>query len=119
MADMNKAIKQVAMAAVNESEPATFLYGTVTSVSPLQIQVEQKLLLSKEFLVLTKNVINYEAEIEIDWSTESETCTAAHEHKITGKKKVKVLNALKSNDKVILLKQQGGQMYLVIDRVKS
>jgi hypothetical protein len=117
MANLNNAIKQVAMAAVNESEPATFLFGTVISANPLQIQVEQKMLLTKEFLVLTKNVIDYEVDVEVDWKTESETCTVSHTHEIEGKKKIKVQNALKKNNKVILLKQQGGQKYLVLDKV--
>lgn len=117
MANLNDAIKQVAMGAVAQSEPSTFLYGTVQSASPLQIQVDQKMLLSKEFLILTKNVIDYETDVEIEWTTELETCTVPHMHEIKGKKKMKVLNALKANDKVILLKQAGGQQYLVLDKV--
>ena len=36
---------------------------------------------------------------------------------VKGKKKVKILNALKQNDKVVMIKQQGGQKYLVIDKI--
>ncbi|WP_099469453.1 DUF2577 domain-containing protein [Konateibacter massiliensis] len=117
MANLNEQIKRVALEAVNQSEPSTFVFGTVVSASPLKIQVEQKMLLTKEFLVLTQNVLNYETEAEIDWETEPETCTLAHAHKLKGKKKIKILNALKLNDKVILIKQQGGQKYLVLDKV--
>jgi fibronectin type 3 domain-containing protein len=113
MANLNEQIKKVAMDAFNQSEPATFIYGTVTSASPLTIQVEQKLSLTKEFLVLTKNVIDYEAEVEVDWKTDDAT------HTIKGIKKMKMKNGLKVADKVILVKQQGGQKYLVLDKIMS
>ncbi|MFA9376222.1 MAG: DUF2577 domain-containing protein [Lachnotalea sp.] len=119
MANLNEQIKKVAMDAVNESEPSTFVYGTVTSANPLSIQVEQKLSLTKEFLVLTNNVIDYEVDIEVDWQTEDETCSVSHKHDIKGKKKIKILNALKTDEKVILIKQQGGQKYLILDKIKS
>ncbi|KAB1436585.1 DUF2577 domain-containing protein [Candidatus Galacturonibacter soehngenii] len=119
MANLNESIKKVALAAVNEGEPATFCFGTVTSASPLKIQVQddQKLLLTKEFLVLTKNVIDYDTEVQITWETELENGPDSHKHEIKGKKKVKILNALKQNDKVVMIKQQGGQKYLVIDKI--
>lgn len=117
MANLNEQIKKVAMDAVYQSEPSTFVFGTVISASPLKIQIDQKMLLTKEFLVLTKNVVNYEVEVEVDWETEEETCTVGHKHKLIGKKKMKIFNALKVQDKVILIKQQGGQKYLVLDKV--
>lgn len=41
----------------------------------------------------------------------------SHRHDISGKKTVTVHNSLKVDEEVILLKQSGGQKYLVIDRV--
>lgn len=41
----------------------------------------------------------------------------SHNHDISGKKTVTVHNSLKVDEEVILLKQSGGQKYLVIDRV--
>jgi Protein of unknown function (DUF2577) len=119
MANLNEQIKKVAMDAVTESEPSTFVYGTVISASPLKIQVDQKMILTKEFLVLTKNVMNYEAEVELEWETDKEACTIEHSHGIKGKKKMIIKNALQTGTKVILIKQQGGQKYLVIDKVMS
>ncbi len=119
MANLNEEIKKVAMGAYNESEPSTFLFGTVSSASPLSINVDQKTNLTKEFLVLTNNVIDYEVEVEVDWSTELETCSTPHKHNVKGKKKIKILNALKVGEKVILIKQQGGQKYLVLDKILS
>lgn len=119
MANLNDQIKKVALNAVIESEPSTFVYGTVIGIGPLKVQVDQKMILTKEFLMLTKNVTDYETEVEVDWETQEESCSTLHKHKIIGKKKIKIRNALRSGDKVILMKQQGGQKYLILDKVIS
>jgi len=38
-------------------------------------------------------------------------------HSIVGTKSITINNALKQNDKVILLQQAGGQKYIVLDKV--
>lgn len=142
MADIIETIKKAALDAMENSSPTSIMYGTVTSVKPLEVQVEQKLLLTSEFLVLTKNVIDYEVEVSINWNTEQQNfnsshthnCSVvsnedisvtienqnidlAHSHTITGKKKITIHNGLKQNDKVILLQQQGGQKFIVLDKI--
>lgn len=116
MSNLLTSIKKAAKEAVEEAEPAGIIFGTVVSASPLKVQVEQKLLLTKEFLILTKNVIDYEAELEIEWQTETEQ---GHKHEIKKIKKVKFKNAVKKGDKLILIKQQGGQKYVVLDKIMS
>lgn len=116
-------IKEVVEQKMEASDLSTFLYGTVESASPLQIGIDsdKKLSLTSEFLVLTKNVTDYEVEIDIEyeneWETEKDCPEHPHKHEIKGKKKFKVLNALKAGDKVVLVRQQGGQKYLVIDKI--
>lgn len=142
MADIIETIKKAALDAVENSSPTSIMYGTVISVKPLEIQIEQKLLLTSEFLILTKNVIDYETEITVNWSTEeknfnsnhSHNCNVisneevsvtienqnielTHNHNMTGKKKIIIHNGLKTNDKVILLQQQGGQKFIVLDKI--
>ena len=63
---------------------ADVLFGTVTSTSPLKIVVEQKMELSEEFLILTKNVKDYTVDVSVDWSTESKSLNADHGHSING-----------------------------------
>ena len=46
-----EAIKTAAMEAVNATNPVMVVYGTVVSVSPLSVQLEQKSLLTAPFLV--------------------------------------------------------------------
>ncbi|MBR5582987.1 MAG: DUF2577 domain-containing protein [Lachnospiraceae bacterium] len=99
------AIKRAALDAVKSQHPVSICFGNVTSVSPLKITVEQKLTLGKAQLILTRNVTDYKINMTANWSYE------------TGKKEITVHNALKIGDEVILIKQQGGQKYLVLDRV--
>ena len=144
---------------LNESSPCNVLFGTVTSANPLEITVEQKLKLTKEFLILTKNVVDYTTTATIEWNTnkinqnvnhkhsisgninvessispndnsakitnkvtssletEQYTKDLGHMHSISGTKSITINNALKQNDKVILLQQAGGQKYIVLDKV--
>ena len=46
-----EAIKIAATEAVNATNPVAVVYGTVASISPLSVQLEQKSLLTAPFLV--------------------------------------------------------------------
>ena len=46
-----EAIKIAAIEAIEATKPAAVVYGTVTFVSPLSVQLEQKSLLTAPFLV--------------------------------------------------------------------
>ena len=104
--DFLNTIKKAAMDAMNASQPSDFCFGKVTSTNPLKISVEQKLTLGSAQLVLTKNVTDYITTVTVNWSDE-----------IKGKKQMTIHNALKVGESVVLLKQKGGQKYLVLDRV--
>lgn len=126
MLDYNDLLATVRQSCVNTMQAmqlSSFEFGTVISISPLQIQAEQKKTLTKAQLVLTRNVTDFETEITVDWKTENksggsgDSSFSSHNHDIKGKKKILIHNALKTGDKVILMKQHGGQKYLVIDRV--
>lgn len=142
MADIIETIKKAALDAIENSSPTSILFGTVTNVKPLEILVEQKLPLTSEFLILTKNVVDYETEVTVNWNTEKkelnanhshscnvvsdeevsvsiddESINLTHNHAITGKKRITIHNGLKQNDKVILLQQQGGQKFVVLDKI--
>lgn len=52
--DLLKAIKKAAVEAVEASQPTDFCFGKVLSTSPLKIQIEQKLTLSKAQLIMTE-----------------------------------------------------------------
>lgn len=116
-------IQQVAVEAVKSNNPVNVLFGVVTSEQPLEITVDQKRILSQEFLILTRSVTDYEVNMTVDHVTEKmsggggDPSFASHMHQYKGTKPFKVLNALKQGEKVLLLVMQGGQKYIVVDRV--
>ena len=76
MANLVELIKQAAVEAVNASDPAAFYFGTVTSDNPLSINVEQKMDLTSEFLILTNAVKDHVVEMTVDHTTRSEEHTS-------------------------------------------
>lgn len=117
-------VKRAAVEAVNASKPFALTFGTVVSVSPLKIQVDQKLTLVKEQLILTNAVRDYKVYMTMDHMTENtsggsgESAFASHAHSYKGKKSFTVHMALKNGERVILLRANGGQQYVVLDRVE-
>ncbi|MCZ9313151.1 MAG: DUF2577 domain-containing protein [Methanocorpusculum sp.] len=139
-------IKEIVKETVEAGQPSNFCFGKVTSASPLKILVEQKMTLGVAQLVLTRNVTDFKTKVTVDWTSETKlgnhnhsvditsgtggdpshshsvsgntgNKNLAHTHDITGKKEITIHNALAVGDEVILLKQKGGQKYLVLDRV--
>lgn len=145
-AELVKIIKKAAAEAVNAEKPVRVCFGKVTGVSPLKILVEQKMTLGAAQLILSRHLTDYECEMTVEDCTENHTSAHTHKlvlslegdddikdstqlkgtaeetrlthcHKITGRKSVVVHNGLAVGDEVILLRQQGGQKFIVWDKV--
>lgn len=125
--ELMKTIKRAALDAVKASKPVEVCFGKVTSASPLKILVEQKLPLGEGQLILTRNVTNFKTyitggNIKNYYYTGSDTdggtapVVPSHVHAI-GKVQITVHNGLVVGDEVILIRQQGGQKYIVVDRI--
>ena len=123
-----KVVKQAALDAVDAQKPVQVCYGTVTKDSPLEITVDQKTILEADDLILCRNVSDYECDVEFSLKTEKlqHNHTGVHgptsvqtlQYEVKNKKKMKVYNALKKDDVVFLIREQGGQRFIVIDRIK-
>lgn len=94
--DIMEIIKKASLDAVENSSPTNILFGNVINIDPLEIQVEQKLILTKEFLVLTKNVIDYETQVSMYWNTENTNLDAIHSHEVSGN--IQVNSTIEPND---------------------
>lgn len=103
MSNLVEVIKKVALEAVNASNPTSLVIGKVTNISPLQITVEQRLTLDEDFLILTKNVKDHYVDVKVSQADE--------------KKKRLMYYELKQGESVLLIKMQGGQKYIVLDRI--
>ena len=142
MPDANELVdtlKRAAVEAVEAGKPVNVYFGEVVSASPLKINVEQKMILGEKQLILSRNVTDFSTMVTVDWTSESSLSThnhtvkgdngsggnidlntgsknLAHTHKITGKKKIIIHNGLAVGDEVILIRQQEGQRFIVVDR---
>lgn len=117
---MIQIIKQAALEAVENSSPMGIAYGIVTSVSPLEINVEQRMNIKGDMILLTSNVIDKEVEVEVNDKTEDAlTSPYNHIHEYKGTKKHIHKKGLKVGEKVLLIRVQGGQKYIVLDRLVS
>lgn len=102
--DLIKSIKKAADEAVEASKPVALCFGKVTSVAPLGILVDQKLPITSKQIVMTRNVT--------DFKTDTSSRERAGEK--TG---VIIHNQLAVGDEVILLRVQGGQKFVVLDKI--
>lgn len=121
-------IKQAAVEAVAASNPCAIMFGTVTSINPLKINVEQRLTLDASHLILTSNVRDYKTKISFN-NPEIKNIVKNYsmddipgtDYKLSYQQPIQneitVYNGLKMNESVILLRVQGGQKYIVLDRV--
>lgn len=116
-------LKKLSKEAIEAEHPCNIVFGVVSNTEPLEITIDQKLILTKEFLVLSRNVTDYDLEMTVDHVTEfreggvSYALFESHNHEYKGKKSFKVHNALKQGEKVIMAMVYGGQQYIVLDRV--
>lgn len=127
-------VKKAAIEAVEATNPCALLYGVVVGTNPIKINIEQKLTLEIDHLILTNSVKDFKIEVELNHLTEEDNFLdtnhthpnviaaafdSTHKHTIEGKKKLIVHLGLKQGEKVLLLRVQGGQKYIVIDRVRE
>lgn len=126
LADANALVEAMKKASREEreaSKPVQVYFGEVISKSPLNINVEQKMVLGENQLILTRNVTDFVTMISVNWETEDkaggeeETASETHAHRISGQKQIVVHNALETGDEVILIRQQEGQKFIVLDRI--
>ncbi|MBU5485252.1 DUF2577 domain-containing protein [Clostridium sp. MSJ-11] len=103
-------IKKAGVDAVGANNPVNILFGEVLNVEDLKIKIDQKLILSKEFFIIPQSLTKYEIDL-------------GHSHSYSNGSTSKELNkivireGLKQGDRVLLLRVQGGQQYVVLDKV--
>ncbi|MBJ6360431.1 DUF2577 domain-containing protein [Paenibacillus sp. GCM10012307] len=90
-------IKLIGANAVEAGNPVAVLYGRVTNTSPLEVNVNQRLQLPRAFLVVPQSLMEKKVMI--------------------GSEEYILHEGLQVGDKVILLRYQGGQDYLILDKV--
>ena len=79
-------MKTAALEAVESTKPVAVMFGTISEIEPLTVNVEQKITLSTAQLIMTKTFAENSPEI---------------------------------GNSVILLRQQGGQKFIIIDVIAT
>lgn len=124
-------MKRASMDAVDNAQMCDLRFGTVVSTSPLKVQVTNLLTIPESALIVPQHLTDYTVSVTVNWSTEDHSYTHAHSipdgnsgdntythnHQVNGKKSMTIHNALKSGDKVAILRKQGGQSYFILDRI--
>ena len=131
MSELAKLIKILSLDAMEQGRPMNVLFGTVEKAKPLEIRIDQKQLIKSEYLILTNAVRDYKTKFTFDnpnikqvyttWDmSESSEST---ENKIAFKEKIQhevtIYNGLNKGDKVLLLRVQGRQKFIVLDRLEG
>jgi len=108
-------IRQLGLDAISSGNPVVVLFGKVLNINPLEVTVDQRFTLDEDFLIMTERLTRYEVELNhthvyMNGNTQTETQSAL-------KNKVLIREGLKVGDVVLLLRIQGGQKYVVWDKV--
>lgn len=99
--DLLNAIKKTSTNATSQGKPTTITFGTVVSINPLSIYIEDKITLSESMLITMSNLTVKTGTLTIGDDDYSVTFD----------------NSLKTGDKVVLMRMQGGQKYLILDKL--
>lgn len=81
-------IKKAGLGAVEAGNPVAILYGTVKSINPLEVIVDQRFPLTEDFLIVPERI-----------------------------RELVPPNELKPGQQLLLLRVQGGNQYVIWDRV--
>ena len=122
--DLAILIQTLIKSTIGSMKLSNYIYGEVINDEPLEIKIDQKLTLNKMQIILTRNVTEWEEEIDIDWSSvmhshgfDGEGSVQEGNTNLKGRYKIMHKTKLKTGEKVLLAQIEGGQQYVVIDRV--
>lgn len=97
---MIRIIKEISERARENSMPCDIFEGKVINDNPLQVQINQRLILEKSQLIIPQRLTRHTVQLYVG------NVPTNYEYR----------NQLKLNDELILISAQGGQKFLVVDR---
>lgn len=133
---MLETMKKIAQQTNEAATPAAFMFGTVTKINPVQILVDNRFYIDESVLVIPRELRKDEAykththkipghAHSIPSHSTGSAGEDSHSHNVpaqnTTEKELEtseeIYSGLQVGDKVILLRNYGGQEYLVMGRV--
>lgn len=134
-------VKRAAVAAVQASNPTQLLYGIVEKAKPLEIRINEKIKLTEEFLDVMEHLTRHERIVSLEYlhphnwpdsrigDAAKDTASSRNDigsgqavpYETFNMQYAKMVSedGLKKDDKVVLLRMQGGHRFLVMDRYKE
>ncbi|MFH5185717.1 DUF2577 domain-containing protein [Paenibacillus sp. TAB 01] len=103
-------IKQAGVGAYDATNPVAILPGTVTNTNPLEVNVEQRFTLTEDFLLVPESLTLLELDLKHSHST-ADGVTGESLTTIT------IRRGLEVGDIVLLIRVQGGQQFIILDRM--
>lgn len=136
-------IKIAAMEAIENGKPCDLRFGDVVSISPLKVRITSDFILPESLLVVSKHLTDYSTNANIGLggtsggggsgfdisviddtlyiksavATVSDDGVSEFETEGVDERTLTVYNGLEVGDNVVLLRNQGGTKYLILDRV--
>ncbi|MEC0310190.1 DUF2577 domain-containing protein [Paenibacillus lautus] len=120
MADLLNTLKKAAVGAVAAGNPTAVMFGTVSSADPLEVIVDQRFTLPADFLVIPESLIHFEIDLHHTHEYTDDTGTGSSTKQTEPALPVKpivIRRGLEEGDKLLMLRVQGGQKYIIVDRV--
>lgn len=108
---MLNAIRQAALTAVEAAAPVAVMFGTVVRDNPLEVNVDQRFTLDADFLIVPESLTRLEINLRHAHTAPSGTTEDALTEPVV------IRPGLQAGDRVALLRVQGGQKYLILDKV--
>lgn len=125
MSVLYEAMKRVVDEFDTNKDSTNAYFGTVKTIKPLTIELDNKLTLEESYFVMAKHLTDYKIECELQ-TEDIQNFFVQHEGKQEvqvqkGLQKGEILlkNALKVGDRLILLRMEGGQQFIVLDRMED
>lgn len=102
-----------------DSEYSDIVFGTVQSVKPLKIQLSNSMVLDENFITLGKHIGKFNVKGKAKVKSHTDQVGDAHGNRPTITEEVEYSfdNSLKKNDKVTMIREDGGQEFYVIERL--
>lgn len=91
--DLISSFKKIAVETIESTKPVNLMFGSITSIDPFEVLLEQKITLTSNQLLSLEHTYCVECESDIE-RVEFEV-----------------------GDNIALLRQQGGQKYLILSKV--
>ncbi len=115
MSSLLDLIKTASSDAISASNPVNILFGEVITVNPLSVKVDQRFTLPADFLIVPESLTRYEADLKHTHQYTDDGSPHSTAEALT--QKILIRSGLAPGDRVLMLRVQGGQRYVILDKV--